>query len=227
MGTLERDYFGMQAGDQRVALYLDLELLASRGYAVFVPNSVLRLGHPMRDIADEILPGIDKIVAMGVADPARLGVYGQSYGGYSTFSLIVQTTRFKVAIAMDGMSDLVSQYGFLHDDGSDWTGGLESEWGRMGGTPWQYRDRYIENSPLFYLDRVQTPVLIEFGGDDQTVGPYQSREAFVGLRRLGRIATLVGYPKDGHALVTTAHQLDFWQRMLDWLNTYLPSGNSR
>ena len=95
----------------------------------------------------------------------------------------------------------------------------------MGGTPWQYRNRYIENSPFFYLDRVQTPVLIEYGEDDPTVAPYQSQEAFVGLRRLGKIATLVGYPDEGHVLQTTAHQQDFWQRMLDWLNTYLPSSD--
>jgi len=221
-GSILRDLFGMCV-DQRLGSYFNLQLLASRGYAVFVPNSELRAGHPMSDIAGEILPGVDKIVAMGITDPKRLGVYGQSYGGYSVFSLIVQTNRFKVAIATSGLSDLVSLYGALFKDGSDSTGYFENSQGRMGGTPWQYRDRYIENSPLFYLNRVQTPVLIEYGEDDEAVPPYQSREAFVGLRRLGKIATLVGYPDETHVLQTTAHQQDFWQRMLDWLNTYLPA----
>jgi dipeptidyl aminopeptidase/acylaminoacyl peptidase len=173
-------------------------------------------------IADEILPGVDKIVAMGIADSSRLGVFGQSYGGYSAFSLIVQTHQFKAAIATSGIVDLVSQYGFLHPDGSDWTGLLESEQGRMGGTPWQYRNRYIENSPFFYLDRVETPVLIEYGENDSSVAPDQSQEAFVGLRRLGKTAMLVGYPNEGHALAATAHQQDFWQRVLAWLSLYLP-----
>jgi dipeptidyl aminopeptidase/acylaminoacyl peptidase len=220
IGSAHRNDFGM-FGEQREGSYFNLELLASRGYVVFVPNSVLRVGHPMRDIAATILPGVDKIVAMGIADPARLGVFGQSYGGYSTLSLIVQTNRFKVAIATSGISDLVSQYGFLHEDGSDWTGWSESEQGRMGGTPWQYRDRYIENSPFFYLDRVHTPVLLEYGDVDDSVAPFNSCMAFVALRRLGKEAVLVGYANEGHVLAKTSNQIDFTNRMLDWFAKYL------
>jgi dipeptidyl aminopeptidase/acylaminoacyl peptidase len=219
-GTESRNTFGM-LGAPREGSYFNLQLFASRGYAVFVPNSTLRIGHPMRDIAHVILPGADKIVTMGIADPSRLGVLGQSYGGYTTLSLLVQTNRFKAAVATSGISDLITQYGYLHSDGSDWTGWAENEQGRMGGTPWQYRNRYIENSPFFYLDRVQTPVLLEYGDADETVAPYNSRMAFVALRRLGKTATLVGYAGEDHVLAKTSNQIDFSNRMLDWFAKYL------
>jgi dipeptidyl aminopeptidase/acylaminoacyl peptidase len=158
---------------------------------------------------------------MGIADPTRIGVMGQSYGGYGVLSLIVQSTRFKAAISMSGLSDLTSDYAYLSRDGGDWTGWAESEQGRMGGTPWQYRDRYIRNSPFFYLDRVRTPVLLEYGEEDETVPPLQSREAFVALRRLGKTATLVGYPGESHQLDKPADQIDFFNRMTSWFDTYL------
>jgi dipeptidyl aminopeptidase/acylaminoacyl peptidase len=144
--------------------YANPQLFASHGYAVFIPDSVLHIGSPMRDIADVILPGVDKVIAMGIADPDRLGVFGMSYGGYGSLSLIVQTNRFKAAISEAGFSNLITVYAQMHSDGSDSTGWAENDQGRMGGTPWQYRDRYIQNSPFFYLDRVQTPILLQYGG---------------------------------------------------------------
>jgi dipeptidyl aminopeptidase/acylaminoacyl peptidase len=174
----------------------------------------------MRDLADIVLPGIDKIVAMGVADPQRLGVMGQSYGGYSTFSLIVQTNRFKAAVVTAGIVDMISMYGVLYPDGSDWTSFAESEQGRMGGTLWQYPERYIENSPLFYLDRVQTPVLLEYGSDD-TGNASNMEEAFVALRRLGKEATIVRYAAEGHAVLSRANQTDLFQRIITWFDEHL------
>src|SRR6266536_4930004 len=114
------------------------------------------------------MPGVDKIVELGIADPDRLGVMGHSYGGYSTLALIVQTTRFKAAIDYAGYANIMSQYGSMLNDGSRHFGIAWNEEGRgsMGGSPWQYRDRYIENSPVFFLDRVQTPLLIIQGTAD-------------------------------------------------------------
>jgi dipeptidyl aminopeptidase/acylaminoacyl peptidase len=224
MGTASRNLFGMWAG-QRSGSYLNMQLFASRGYAVFVPNSTLHVGHPMRDIADVILAGVDKVVAMGIADPARLGVLGESYGGYSALSLIVQTDRFKAAVAMSGFSNLISVSMFMTDGGGDGTSEAEVGQDRLGATLWQDRNRYIANSPLFYLDRVQTPVLLQYGDSDKTVPPLGSRETFVGLRRLGKTATLVGYAGEGHILYKTSNQIDFWNRMSAWFEKYLSGGH--
>jgi dipeptidyl aminopeptidase/acylaminoacyl peptidase len=217
-GTSVRTVFGLALSTQ--APYFNLQLLASRGYAVFVPDTILHTGTPMQDIADQVLPGIDKLVDMGVADPARLGVYGQSYGGYSTLSLLVQSNRFATAVAMSGISDIFSMYGTMYDDGSDWTSWAESQQGRMGGTPWEQRQRYIDNSPFFFLDRVKTPVLLEYGQNDRFAA-INWEQAFVSLRRLGNTVTLVRYAGEGHVLLRQSNQLDFCTRLFAWFNTYL------
>ena len=145
---------------------------------------------------------------------------GQSYGGYSTLALLVQTNRFKAAVATSGVYDIFSFYGTLAPDGSDWTSWSESEQGRMGGTPWQYQQRYIDNSPFFFLDRVETPVLLEYGSEDKAAA-INADEAFIGLRRLGKEATLVRYAGEDHVLIGRANQLDLTRRILDWFASHL------
>lgn len=99
----------------------------------------------------------------------------------------------------------------------------------MGGTPWQYQQRYIDNSPFLFLDRVQTPVLLEYGSEDKAAA-INADEAFVGLRRLGKEATLVRYAGEDHVLIGRANQLDLTRRIFDWFGRYLgqasPTGPS-
>ncbi|MGA7521298.1 MAG: prolyl oligopeptidase family serine peptidase [Acidobacteriaceae bacterium] len=89
----------------------NLQLFSTRGYVVLAPDSPQHLGTPMLDLLKTILPGVDRVVDMGIADPARIGVLGASYGGYSVMSLLVLTSRFKAAVAIDGFADLLSAYG--------------------------------------------------------------------------------------------------------------------
>jgi dipeptidyl aminopeptidase/acylaminoacyl peptidase len=198
----------------------NFQLFASRGYAVFIPNSVLHVGTPMKDLADDVLPGIDKIVAMGVADPNRLGLYGQSYGGYSTMALLVQSDRFKAAVAMSGIYDIFAMFGTMYDDGGDWTSWSESEGGRMGGTPWNQQQRYIDNSPFFFLDKVNTPVLLEYGANDKFAA-INSEEAFVSLRSLGKTAELLRYAGEDHVVTKPSNQIDLCHRIFAWFDRYL------
>src|SRR5258708_7580388 len=168
-------------------LGLNSQLLATRGYAVLYPDAPQELGTPMLDLAKTILPGVSKAVELGIADPDRLGVIGTSYGGYTTLSLLVQTKRFKAAVMVSGYGDIVSAYGEFGNDGSAYNIPLEEQsQGLMGGTPWQFRERYIENSPIFYLDRVETPLLILHGTADTYVASFLGDELFVGLRGLGK-----------------------------------------
>jgi len=133
----------------------NMQLLTTRGYAVLFPDAPLRTA-PMRDLAYAVLPGINKTVELGIADPDRLGLLGESFGGYSTLALITQTSRFRAALMRSGWGDNMAAYNAMSDNGSSFMlGVLESGQGRMGGTPWEYRDRYIENSPIFYLNEVQ------------------------------------------------------------------------
>jgi dipeptidyl aminopeptidase/acylaminoacyl peptidase len=202
----------------------NLQLLATRGYAVLTPDTSLDVGTPMRDIADTVLPGVAHLVSAGIADPERLGVMGHSYGGYSTLALIVQTTEFRAAIVSAGKADLIASYGQMSGDGSaPEVGRAEAGQGRMGGSPWQYQSRYLENSPIHYLDRVETPVLLVHGELDTTVPVWLADQVFVGLRRLGKPVTYARYAGEDHWPGTWSHAnvVDYWNRVLAWFDQYL------
>ena len=198
----------------------NMQLLSSRGYAVLLPDTPLRVGTPMQDLAKTVMPAVDKTIEMGIADGDRLGIMGQSYGGYSTLALIVQTSRFKAAVMDVGLGNLISKYGELLKSGSPlgipWAEGGQ---GRMGGPPWEFRDRYVENSPVFYLDKIQTPLLINQGGMD--ISPYQSDEIFVGLRRLGKKVVYVRYENEGHSIEHYPNRVDYWNRLISWFDSHL------
>ncbi len=200
----------------------NLQIFATRGYALLLPDAPLGIGTPMKDLADTVLPGVNKAIEIGVADPDRLGVMGQSHGGYDTLSLIVQTQRFRAAIMRAGFGSLTGIYGEMGKNGSAY--GIDmTEDGplRIRGTPWEFRERYIENSPIFYLDRVQTPLLIVHGTEDTAVAPFLSDEVFVGLRRLGKEAVYAKYQGEGHGLRMYANQVDYWYRAIEWFDKHL------
>ena len=200
----------------------NMQLFATRGYAVLLPDSPLRVGTPMQDLAKTVIPGVDKVIEMGIADPDRLGVMGSSYGGYSTLALIVQTTRFKAAVMHAGYGNLIGDYGEMSKEGAARSITLaENGQNRIGGTPWQYRDRFIENSPVFYLDRVQTPLLISHGTKDVNVPSFLADEIFVGLRRLGKEVVYAKYEGEGHGLAIYANQVDYLTRVFAWFDDHL------
>jgi dipeptidyl aminopeptidase/acylaminoacyl peptidase len=213
------DHFGLAGTGP-----LNLQMLATRGYAVLLPDAPQHLGTPMLDLAKTILPGVDKVISMGIADPDRLGVMGHSYGGYSVLSLIVQTGRFKAALEADGMGDLISAYGEMQRDGTAFqVSNTEQDQGMMGGTPWQFRERYIENSPLFYFDRVGTPLLIVHGSEDRAVAPFLGDQVFVALRRLGKDVEYAKYEGEDHSPLSWSYpnQTDFCNRMIGWFGRHL------
>lgn len=200
------------------------QLLATRGYAVLFPDAPQHLGTPMADLTKTVLPGVNKVIEMGIADPDRLGVMGQSYGGYCTFALVVQTKRFKAAMISDGYADLFGHYGEMSDEGTAYGTSIEeSGQGLMGGTPWEFRERYIENSPFFYLNRVETPVLMMHGSRDMNVSPFLGDEVYVGLRRLGKVVEYAKYEGEDHAPLywSYTHQIDFCRRMISWFEKYV------
>ncbi len=198
-----------------------LQLLATRGYAVLFPDAPLQEGTPMSDLAKTVLPGVDRVVEMGIADPERLGVMGHSFGGYCALALIAQTTRFKVAISSGGYGNWIGHYGQMRRDGSTY-----ARWhteGKLGGTPWQSRHRYIENSPVFYLDRVQTPLLLLHGGLDNAVPSFLADEIFAGLRGLEKWVMYVKYEGEGHTPADWeyANHVDYWERIITVLDEFL------
>lgn len=201
----------------------NLQIFVSRGYAVLLADSRLRVGTPMLDLLKSVMPGVDRAIELGVADPARLGIMGHSYGGYSTLSLIVQSRRFKAAVMRAGFGDLIGAYGHLSADGTNYMlSWAERGQGRMGGTPWEVRERYLENSPIFYLDRVETPLLIVHGSAEDNY-PFLADQVFTGLRRLGKRVEYARYRGADHweGLWSRPNQIDYLTRVVAWFDRYL------
>jgi dipeptidyl aminopeptidase/acylaminoacyl peptidase len=172
-----------------------------------------------------VLPAVERVIELNVVDPDRLALMGQSYGAYGVYCLLTQTRIFRAAIAIGGMSDLVSLYGAFDARERYTTRAHEpllqarfAEGGqlRMGAAPWQDAARYVRNSPIFTVDRIHTPLLI-VQGDLDFVGIQQGEEMFTALYRLGRRARFVRYWGEGHGVESPANIRDLWRRMTDWL----------
>lgn len=194
------------------------QLLATRGYAVFMPDLHLNRKTMMADLGKIVLAGVNKTIEMGIADPDRIGLMGTSWGGYSTLALIVQTSRFKAAVMVSGFGDLMGLYGEMNESGASLGIGLLDE---MPGTPWEYPGPYVVNSPIFYLDRVETPLLIIHGSKDTNVASFLADQVFVGLRRLGKRATYLKYAGERHGIHSYENQIDSFNRIVEWFNHYL------
>jgi dipeptidyl aminopeptidase/acylaminoacyl peptidase len=203
---------------------LNMQLFATRGYAVLLPDSPQQEGRPMLDLAKTVLPGVNRVVEMGIADTNRIGIMGHSNGGYGVLGLIVQTDRFKAAVAMDGTPNMVAEYTAMDKSGHAFGSTLlENGQNKLGGTLWQARDRYVENSPLFYLDRVKTPLLVVHGSEDIAVPAFLGDEVFVALRRLGKEVEYAKYFGEGHSPLywSYSNQVDLGTRMIGWFDKYL------
>jgi dipeptidyl aminopeptidase/acylaminoacyl peptidase len=202
----------------------NMQLFATHGYAVLLPDAPQSVGTPMLDVAKSVLPGINRAIELGIADPDRLGIFGHSNGGYSTAALIVQTQRFKAAIDIAGTANLLGLYTEMAKDGTAFgTAIVEHGQDALGGTLWELRDRYIENSPIFYLDRVSTPLLIVHGAEDTGVSSFLGDQLFIALQRLGKRVEYAKYQGEGHSPADWSYpnQLDLCKRMIAWFDSYL------
>ena len=196
--------------------------LANHGYAVFHPSVNLVVGRPGEAWVKGVTAAANKLIDMGVADPDRLGVHGTSYGGYATALLITQTDRFKAAINISGKVNMVSFYTDSPRLGVRNTHAPERSQDRIGGTLWEFPERYLEHSAVLRADRVKTPLLNITGDQDPNVPASQSREMYYALRRLGKDVEWVRYVNGGHRPPNSAAEsIDFERRILAWYDKYL------
>ena len=196
--------------------------LANHGYAVFHPSVNLVVGRPGEAWVKGVTSAANKLIEMGIADPDRLGVHGTSYGGYATALLITQTDRFKAAINISGKVNMVSFYTDSPRLGVRNTHAPEKSQDRIGGTLWEFPERYLEHSAVLRADRVKTPLLNITGDQDPNVPASQSREMYYALRRLGKEVEWVRYVNGGHRPPNSAAEsIDFEQRILAWYDKYL------
>ncbi len=189
----------------------------SLGYVVFMPDIVYTDGQPGPSAAKAVIPGVQSLLQMGFIDPTRIGITGQSWGGYQSAYLVTVTNMFAAAVPNATVVNMTSAYG-----GIRWASGLarafqyEHTQSRIGGSLWEYPERFIENSPLFRLDRVTTPVLFMANDNDGAVPWYQGIEFYVAMRRLQKEAYMVVYNGDEHNPTKRANQKDIDRKMQEF-----------
>lgn len=212
----------------------NLYLYAARGYVVLLPS--MPLGDRSQDagsytrIADGVLPAIDRLAALGIADPDRVGVFGQSFGGYSVFALLTRTDRFKAGVALAGISDISSLYGEL-DPGAVGYPGIAHEksdnWAETHLTgrttpPWLDPAGYAAISPLSHIDRVNTPLLVIHGDLDMRGPASQAERFFYALYQQGKTAKLLRYGGESHSLAQSpANIRSIFAETNAWFDGYL------
>ena len=194
----------------------------SNGYIIFVPDITYRTGQPGRSAYDDIISGTLAMTKLPYIDADKMGIQGQSWGGYQVAYLVTQTGMFKAAMAGAPVSNMTSAYG-----GIRWESGIvrESQYehgqSRLGANLWENRDLYIENSPIFYANRITTPLLIMSNDNDGAVPYYQGIELITGMRRLGKPAWLLCYNGDEHNLTKRPNRQDLSIRMNQYFDYFL------
>ena len=196
---------------------------ASAGYFIFIPDIRYEAGHPANSAYDCIMSGTDAMLKKYPSiDSTRLGLQGQSWGGYQTAQLITMTKRYKAAMAGAPVSNMFSAYG-----GIRWGTGINRQFqyektqSRIGKTIWDAPELYVENSPLFHLPNVITPLLIMHNDGDGAVPWYQGVELYNGLRRLRKPCWLLNYNDDDHNIMKNANRIDLSIRMRQFFDFYL------
>jgi dipeptidyl aminopeptidase/acylaminoacyl peptidase len=201
---------------------INISYYVSNGYLVLTPDIVYTTGHPGQSALKCVLPAIEAMVEKGFVDRAHIGFQGHSWGGYQGAYLLTQTNLFAAAETGAPVANMISAY-----DGIRWGPGLprqfqyEKTQSRIGGTLWERPMQFIENSPIFNMDRVTTPVMIIANDADDAVPWYQGIEMFLALRRLGKEAYLFNYNGEPHHLNRRPNQKDYTMRMQQFFDHYL------
>lgn len=201
---------------------INYALYVSNGYIIFNPDVHYRIGYPGESCYNSVIPGVTKLIDQGFIDKDRIGAQGHSWGGYQIAYLVTKTDMFAAAESGAPVPNMISAYG-----GIRWWTGLsrmfqyEHTQSRIGGTLWEYPLRFIENSPIFFMDKVNTPLLIMHNDADGHVPWYQGIEMFVALRRLGKPSWMLNYPGEPHWPLKRQNQIDFNIRMMQFFDHYL------
>lgn len=204
---------------------INFTFYASRGYLIFAPDIPYQTGYPGESAYNAIMSGVTALIDKGFVNPARVALQGHSWGGYQAAYLVTRTNLFACAEAGAPVANMTSAYG-----GIRWESGLvrmfqyEHQQSRIGGTLWDKPKQFLENSPLFSLDKVETPLLILHNDKDGAVPWYQGIELFTGLRRLGKPAWLLNYNDEPHWPVKLQNRIDFHRRMQQFFDHYLMNG---
>ncbi|MEO5909282.1 MAG: prolyl oligopeptidase family serine peptidase [Pelobium sp.] len=201
---------------------LNISYFVSNGYLVFTPDISYEDGHPGKSAEEFINSGVEALKKNSWVDGSKIGIQGQSWGGYQVAHLITVTNMYAAAWSGAPVVNMFSAYG-----GIRWGTGMNRQFqyektqSRIGATIWERPDLYIENSPLFKMPNVQTPVAIMANDADGSVPWYQGIEMFTALRRLGKPVWLLVYNGEDHNLVQRQNRKDISIREQQFFDHYL------
>jgi dipeptidyl aminopeptidase/acylaminoacyl peptidase len=201
---------------------INISYFVSNGYLVFTPDISYETGHPGKSAEEFINSGVESLKKNPWVDATKIGIQGQSWGGYQVAHLITATDMYAAAWAGAPVANMTSAYG-----GIRWESGMNRQFqyektqSRIGATLWEKPELYIENSPLFHLPKVKTPVVIMSNDADGAVPWYQGIEMFTGLKRLGKPAWLLNYNNEAHNLVQRQNRKDISIRLSQFFDYYL------
>lgn len=201
---------------------IDYHLYNSNDYIIFNPDIHYVDGYPGESCYNCLMPGVAMLIAQGYIDEKAIGAQGHSWGGYQVAYLATRTNLFAAIESGAPVVNMFSAYG-----GIRWGSGLarsfqyEHTQSRLGATPWSSPLRYLENSPLFTMDKVHTPILIMHNDSDGHVPWYQGIEYFVAMKRLNKPCWLLNYTGEPHWPTKTANKVDFQRRMFQFFNHFL------
>ncbi|MEO7976052.1 prolyl oligopeptidase family serine peptidase [Flavobacterium sp.] len=205
---------------------INIPSYVSRGYIVFQPDVHYTYGDPGNSVYNDVISGVEYLIAQGITEKGKIGIQGHSFGGYETSFLITKTDVFSCGIVGSGVSNFTANYPVMRSNGLSTMFKYEVDQYRMGSSLFDNLEGYIKNSPLFSVKNSTTPTLIFHNDGDRAV-PYQEGQSlFFALRRLGKQAWLVNYKKEGHTLDQAGNRRDWTNKMQQYFDFYL-KGSAR
>ena len=201
---------------------MNIPYFVSNEYLVFAPNISYKTGHPGKSAEEYINSGMRYLAQNAWVDSTKMGIQGQSWGGYQVAHLITRTNMYAAAWTGAPVVNMTSAYG-----GIRWQSGMSRQFqyehtqSRIGKTLWEAPELYIENSPLFHLDKVKTPVVIMANDNDGAVPWYQGIEMFTALRRLNKPVWMLNYNGDEHNLILRQNRKDIQIREQQFFDHFL------
>lgn len=202
---------------------INIPWFVSNGYLVFTPDIHFTIGAPGQSVYNYVVSAAKYMSKFSWIDTLKMGIQGHSFGGFETYYLITHTNIFAAACGAAGTCDFVSSYGALTGDGWSNKFFYETSQYRIGTTLWENRDLYIKNSPIFFADKVTTPLLMMHNKGDKAVPFEQGVEFFTALRRLGKKVWMLQYDEENHSIRVVSKEAakDYTLRMTQFFDHYL------
>jgi len=200
---------------------INIPWYVSRGYLVFEPDFYYKRGETAKSVIKSVESALVELRKLPYVNQNKMGIQGQSHGGYETNVLATGTQLFAAACEMAGFTDVISEYGSIRPGGHNNQSAADVGQRNLGVFPWDHPEVFIENSPVFHVSKMTTPLLMVHNKEDGAVLFSQAIELYLSMRRLGKEVWLLQYDKEGHEINEINNKLDFTIRMQQFFDHYL------